>query len=351
MNAGADMSSAPPSATPDSSTPDSSTTRESPAPLIAQHCATFLHDLTHTRRLSAHTVASYGRDLQLFGEFCAQHELDDVAQIHGADIRQWISFLRRRGLQPKSIQRALSALRSFYKNLFQQGLVKHNPVTGISAPKSARRLPVTLDADQTQQLLQSTGNDEGGDWLDVRDQAIMELFYSSGLRLAELAAMNRADIDFDEGFVTVTGKGNKTRKVPLGRVAASALRTWLAQRAQLIVDGESPADDDALFISNRGRRISHRSIQLRIDRHAQQRGVPQHVHPHMLRHAFASHVLESSGDLRAVQEMLGHANLSTTQIYTHLDFQHLAKVYDSAHPRASRRHAEPSSDGDEPSTS
>jgi len=345
MNPGADMSSAPPSSTPAQSTPP-------PSP-IAQHCATFLHDLTHTRRLSAHTATSYGRDLQLFCEFCAQRKLDEVTQIHGADIRQWISFLRHRGLQPKSIQRALSALRSFYKTLFQQGLVKHNPVTGISAPKSARRLPVTLDADQTQQLLQTAGDDEGGDWLDVRDQAIMELFYSSGLRLAELAAMNRADIDFAEGFVTVTGKGNKTRKVPLGRIAADALQQWLAQRALLSTNdaANDAANDDALFISNRGRRISHRNIQMRIARHAQQRGVPQHVHPHMLRHAFASHVLESSSDLRAVQEMLGHANLSTTQIYTHLDFQHLAKVYDSAHPRASRQQPDQPNDGDEPGTS
>lgn len=303
-----------------------------PSP-IAQCCERFLHDLTHTRRLSAHTAAGYGRDLQLFGEFCAQRRIDDVTQVHGADVRQWIGYLRQHGLQPKSIQRALSALRSFYKSLFQQGVVKHNPVTGISAPKTPRRLPVALDADQTQQLLQSDGNED--DWLLLRDQAMMELFYSSGLRLAELAAMDIGDIDFGEGFVTVTGKGNKTRKVPLGSIASTALQAWLAQRALLNTDG------DALFISNRGRRISHRNIQSRLAQHALARGVPQHVHPHMLRHAFASHLLESSGDLRAVQEMLGHANLSTTQIYTHLDFQHLAKVYDKAHPRATRRRPDP----------
>jgi integrase/recombinase XerC len=313
-----------------------------PGSALAQHCESFLRDLAQTRRLSAHTVASYGRDLQLFREFCAQRALDDVHAIHGADVRLFIGFLRQRGLQPKSIQRSLSALRSFYKALFRTKVVGHNPVTGISAPKSPRRLPVTLDTDQTQKLLEA---DDSADWLHVRDQAIMELFYSSGLRLAELAAMNVADLDFDEGFVDVTGKGNKQRRVPLGRVAATALKAWLEQRAQL------SADSDALFLSNRGRRISHRSIQARLAQHALTRGLPVHVHPHMLRHAFASHVLESSGDLRAVQEMLGHASLATTQIYTHLDFQHLAKVYDSAHPRANRRRTDTAPDIDDTGSS
>jgi integrase/recombinase XerC len=300
---------------------------------IAPRCAKFLHDLEHTRRLSPHTVASYRHDLELFCEFCRAQALTDVARVHGADIRAWIRHLHQRGLKPKSIQRSLSALRSFYTALFRDGVVTGNPVTGIAAPKVPRRLPAALDADQTMQLLDgsSSGNAEGEDWLMQRDQAIMELFYSSGLRLAELAGMNIGDVDFDEGFVTVTGKGRKTRKVPLGRIASSALKTWLATRTQLA------ADDDALFVSNRGTRISHRNIQARLTQHALTRGVPQHVHPHMLRHAFATHVLESSGDLRAVQEMLGHANLSTTQIYTHLDFQHLAKVYDSTHPRAARQ--------------
>ncbi|MET0380082.1 MAG: tyrosine recombinase XerC [Spongiibacteraceae bacterium] len=322
-----------------SNAPDSTTaTRASgpaddtdrPADPIAALCEIFLHNLAQIRRLSPHTVAGYRHDLALFCEFCRTHNLDDVTRVHGADIRGWIRQLHHRGLKPKSIQRALSALRSFYKALYRDGTVTGNPATGVSAPKVARRLPVTLDADQTQQLLNSH-EATGDDWLLVRDQAIMELFYSSGLRLAELAAMNNGDIDFSEGFVTVTGKGNKTRRVPLGRIASSALQTWLQQRALL------RTDDDALFVSNRGSRISHRSIQARLAQHALTRGLPQHVHPHMLRHAFATHVLESSGDLRAVQEMLGHANLTTTQIYTHLDFQHLSKVYDSAHPRASRQ--------------
>jgi integrase/recombinase XerC len=310
----------------------------SPADPIAPHCEKFLQNLTQVRRLSPHTVAGYRHDLHLFCEFCRAQALSDVARVHGADIRGWIRQLHHRGLKPKSIQRALSALRSFYKALFRDGVVTANPVTGIAAPKVPRRLPVTLDTDQTQQLLGSVRPDNvelnehaDDDWLMQRDQAIMELFYSSGLRLAELAGMDIGDIDFVEGFVHVTGKGSKERKVPLGRAASTALKTWLAARAQL------QTDDDALFVSNRGSRISHRSIQARIAQHALARGLPQHVHPHMLRHAFATHVLESSGDLRAVQEMLGHANLSTTQIYTHLDFQHLAKVYDNAHPRAARR--------------
>jgi integrase/recombinase XerC len=310
-----------------------------PVSALARHCESFLRELADIRRLSAHTVTSYGRDLQLFREFCAQRGLDEVRSIHGADVRLFIAFLRHRGLQPKTIQRALSALRSFYKALLRTRVVEHNPVTGISAPKSPRRLPVALDTDQTKKLLDS-GDDS--DWLQVRDQAIMELFYSSGLRLAELAAMNIGDLDFEEGFVNVIGKGNKARRIPLGRVAATALRAWLAQRAQLAAEG------DALFLSNRGRRISHRAIQARLAQHALTRDLPVHVHPHMLRHAFASHVLESSGDLRAVQEMLGHASLSTTQIYTHLDFQHLAKVYDSAHPRANRRRTDTDAGNDEP---
>lgn len=304
---------------------------DAPAPLspLAIQCERFLQNLAAVRRLSPHTVNGYRRDLALFLAFCATHKLSQPDAVDGAHARAWLRDLHQRGLQPKSMQRALSALRSFYKWMFREGEIKKTPLAGISAPKAPRRLPVALDTDQAQQLLDNGSSDD--DWLAVRDQAIMELFYSSGLRLAELAAANLGDIDFGEGFVTVIGKGRKQRKVPLGRAASTALQTWIAQRAQLGIDG------DALFVSQRKTRISHRSIQARLARHALERGLPQHVHPHMLRHAFASHVLESSGDLRAVQEMLGHANLTTTQIYTHLDFQHLAKVYDRAHPRASLR--------------
>jgi integrase/recombinase XerC len=296
-----------------------------PAPLALQ-CQAFLRNALEARRLSEHTIAAYQRDLDLFCQFCAARNLHDPERVHAADVRQWVAQLRHH-LGGRSVQRALSALRSLYKYLYREHAVSHNPVAGIAAPKSPRRLPQTLDADQTKQLLDQAG--EG--FLAQRDQAMMELFYSSGLRLAELISLNVADIAFSESLVTVTGKGNRTRTVPIGRMALQALQTWLSQRAT------APTENDALFVTRQGRRISARSVQVRLAQQAVLRGLPQHLHPHMLRHSFATHLLESSSDLRAVQEMLGHANLATTQIYTHLDFQHLAKVYDAAHPRATRK--------------
>jgi len=251
----------------------------------------------------------------------------------------WIAKLRHH-LSGRSVQRALSALRTFYKHIQRTHRISHNPVVGISAPKTPRHLPKALDIDQMQQLLDNAADD----FLNARDQAMMEVLYSSGLRLAELISLDVDTIDFANGEVTVTGKGNKTRVVPIGTVALQAINQWLNFRATI------STTERALFISTRGNRISPRSVQDRISKQSLLRGVPQHVHPHMLRHSFASHMLESSGDLRAVQELLGHENLATTQIYTHLDFQHLAKVYDAAHPRAARKRkqaTEPSTDNTE----
>lgn len=283
------------------------------------------HFLAHaqSRRLSPHTIEGYRRDLLSFCRFAEERRLVNV---DAADVRQWVAHLRMRRLDTRSIQRALSALRGLFRYLNQEGICRDNPVVGIRAPRGIRRLPATIDTDQMQQFLDQP---EGDDWLALRDQAILELFYSSGLRLAELVGLDLEHIDRRSGLVTVLGKGRKTRTVPVGRVALAALSAWLAVRDQVACDGA------ALFISQRGRRISHRNVQQRIALQAQRRG-SRHIHPHLLRHSFASHVLESSSDLRAVQEMLGHANLATTQIYTHLDFQHLAKVYDIAHPRAGR---------------
>jgi integrase/recombinase XerC len=304
---------------------------------LEQLCNQFLNDLGAIRRLSPRTVASYRHDLVNFCTFCGERSIESASAVVNADVRLWVAHMRHH-LNGRSVQRALSALRSFYKYLLREQFVSHNPVTGISAPKSARRLPKTLDIDQTQQLLQSASSASGDDFLDLRDQAIMELFYSSGLRLSELIALDVDTIDFPQGQVVVAGKGNKTRIVPVGSVALRAITAWLEVRPQV-----APRDN-ALFISRRGQRISPRSVQLRLAQQSLQRGVAQHVHPHMLRHSFASHLLESSGELRSVQELLGHANLSTTQVYTHLDFQHLAKIYDAAHPRAARK-KQPATDG------
>lgn len=290
----------------------------------------FLDNAASVRRMSAHTVANYRRDLQRFLDFCEKQQLTEARQVQGFHVRQWLGQRHAAGLGGRSLQRELSALRSFYRHLIQQREADSNPVAGISAPKSGKRLPKSIDIDQIQHLLDFPGER----WIDHRDRALMELFYSSGLRLAELAALDLREVDRREALVTVTGKGNKTRQLPLGSHALGALQRWLKVRA------DAKPDCEAVFISNRGSRLSHRSIQTRIALRCREQGLPQHVHPHMLRHSFASHLLESSGDLRGVQELLGHANLSTTQIYTHLDFQHLAKVYDSAHPRANRKKTE-----------
>lgn len=293
---------------------------------LAQQIAEFLTYLRDARQLSPHTLSNYGRDLRRLSSFCDEQQLHNATSIDSAAVRRYSSDLHRRGLASASIARNLSAVRSLFSYLGRAHGLEHNPAIGVQAPKRPRRLPKTLDADQVNQLLAESGDDPTA----LRDQAMAELFYSSGLRLAELAALDLGDLDLSDGMVTVTGKGNKTRKLPVGEPARAAIRRWLAVRPQV-------AGMQALFTSNRGRRISHRNIQARLKQLGRGNALPQDVHPHMLRHSFASHMLESSGDLRAVQELLGHANISTTQVYTHLDFQHLAWVYDKAHPRARKR--------------
>lgn len=289
----------------------------------------FLDYLALQRRLSAHTVSNYRRDLQQLTEFCERDGLKSWSALKTRDLRQFSAFLHRKGLASRSIQRMLSAIRSFYQYLIRQGLAENNPAQAVQAPKAEKRLPSTLDVDQMNALLDHTQPDT---FVATRDRAIMELFYSSGLRLAELAELNMRDIDFGDQLVHVTGKGQKDRVCPVGSQAIKALQDWLEKR-----DQSGFFDQPAVFITQQGRRLGVRSIQKRLSFWGKKHGISDHVHPHRLRHAFASHMLESSGDLRAVQELLGHADISTTQIYTHVDFQHLAKVYDSAHPRAKKR--------------
>lgn len=296
---------------------------------LAHSAQQFLNYLRDVRQLSPHTLANYRRDLKSLIAFCKNLNIHAPGKIGEADIRQWAATLHRHGLAGSSIQRSLSASRSFFNFLGRVHKQRHNPATAVQAPRQSRKLPKTLDADQVNKYLSF----EGDSIVAQRDHAIAELFYSSGLRLAELVALDVEDIDRGSLLLTVTGKGNKTRTVPIGSVAMKAIDTWLAARPPPAT-GEPEA---ALFTSSRGGRISARNIQARLKLQGRKSGMHQNVHPHMLRHSFASHMLESSGDLRAVQELLGHANISTTQIYTHLDFQHLAKVYDAAHPRAKRQ--------------
>lgn len=293
-----------------------------------QEIDNFLNYLAQEKRLSEHTVVNYQRDLKQFTTFCLELELTDWTDIKASDIRRFVVFLNKQKLANKSIQRMLSTVRSFYRYLMREGLVNSNPAQSVQAPKVEKRLPATLDVDQMTALLEHTNQDG---FINSRDRAIMELFYSSGLRLAELANLNIRDIDFGDFLVFVTGKGNKGRVVPVGKQAIAAMKQWLEVREQA-----GFIEQQALFLSKQGKRLGVRSIQLRLQYWGKQHGVSDKVHPHRLRHAFASHMLEASGDLRAVQELLGHADLSTTQIYTHVDFQHLANVYDSAHPRAKK---------------
>jgi integrase/recombinase XerC len=288
--------------------------------------AAYLDELAVQRRLSRHTCEGYGRDLRRLLDFASGRPLDSLA---AADMRRAVAQLHGRGLSGRSLARALSAWRSFFRWMLRHRHLAANPCQGLRAPKAARALPAALSPDQAHALLDA----DPGDELEVRDTAMFELFYSSGLRLSELAGLDvEAGLDLQSGEVQVTGKRSKTRTVPVGQKARQALSGWLEQREALARPGEP-----ALFVSRRGTRLSVRTIQLRLDRWATKQGLGVRVHPHVLRHSFASHVLQSSGDLRAVQEMLGHANISTTQVYTHLDFQHLAKVYDAAHPRAKKK--------------
>jgi integrase/recombinase XerC len=294
---------------------------------FADHLDPFLDYLHYERRLSARTRSGYQRDLVDFLTWLGDQGIDDPRRVHSQHVRSYAAFRHRRGLAPKSLQRHLSAIRTWFRFLLREGRVNANPAEGVRAPKVERRLPHTLDVDQVARLLALPGDAT----LDHRDRAVMELFYSSGLRLSELAALDVNDVRSSDGLLQVTGKGGKTRRLPVGRMAREAIDNWLTVRGTLAGNGET-----ALFVSQRGGRLSTRAIEARLRQRAIEQGMPQHVHPHMLRHSFASHLLESSGDLRAVQDLLGHADIGTTQIYTHLDFQHLAQVYDQAHPRARR---------------
>ena len=291
----------------------------------------FIDHLGHERRLSPATVKSYQRDLEQFLSWLAENGTSAPDKINQHLVRAWVASRHRQSISGKSLQRQLSSLRTFFRYLLREGVMTHNPAEGVRAPKAKRPLPKALDADQLSHLLDR----QAADPLEKRDLAMMELFYSCGLRLAELVSLNVRDLPAENDQLEVIGKGAKTRRVPLGKMARKAIGEWLKERGRYAAE-----DEPALFVSTRGQRIHPRSVQQRIDRLARQLNALQHLHPHMLRHSFASHLLESSGDLRAVQELLGHADISTTQVYTHLDFQHLARVYDQAHPRARKKRGE-----------
>ena len=283
--------------------------------------------LRSARQLSGHSLDGYRRDLSKLLAYGERERIADWSGLQGRHIRQLIAELHRQGQSSRSLARLLSSVRGLYRYLNQEGICQHDPAAGLSAPKGERRLPKLLDTDRAMQLLDGGVED---DFIGLRDQAMLELFYSSGLRLSELVGLNLDQLDLPAGLVRVLGKGSKVRELPIGRKACEALRAWLPQRALA-----NPVDG-AVFVGQQGRRLGARAVQLRV-RQAGVRELGQHLHPHMLRHSFASHLLESSQDLRSVQELLGHADIGTTQIYTHLDFQHLAKVYDQAHPRAKRK--------------
>ena len=288
----------------------------------------FLQHLQHERRLSPRTVDNYQRDLIRAQAYYQDRKLSAWDQIDVHQVRALVAHLHRQGLHGRTIARLLSALRSLFKFLLREEQVTHNPAEGVSAPKSERPLPKVLDVDQMSRLLDIKSDDP----LSLRDRALMELMYSSGLRLSELVGLDINDLDLRDALVTVTGKGNKTRVLPVGKLALQAIHVWLKTRTSL-----ASIDETALFVSRNGTRLSARSVEARLRKWGLKQGLDAKVHPHRLRHSFASHMLESSQDLRAVQELLGHADIGTTQIYTHLDFQHLAQVYDTAHPRAKRR--------------
>lgn len=305
------------------------------------HIGKFLEHLKYERRLSPRTLENYRRDLLTIHGFCAARGIGEWRELDSHGVRALVAARHRAGLGGASIARMLSALRSFFAYLIREGLADSNPAQGVPAPKKSRPLPKVLDVDQMSALLKIDPDTD----LAVRDLAMMELMYSSGLRLAELIGLDLPDVDLVDAMLRVTGKGNKTRDLPIGRHAIKALREWLKRRANIkrphteagSESGKESNDEHALFLSNRGNRLSHRQFQERLKLWGIKQGLEGAVHPHRLRHSFASHLLESSGDLRAVQELLGHADIATTQIYTHLDYQHLAQIYDSAHPRAKKR--------------
>lgn len=293
--------------------------------VAASQTSEFLQHLQN-KRMSPQTVKGYGRDLARLSAFCDQGGIAAWQDLDAQKARAYAAGLHHQGLSAKSIQRLLSSARSFYRHLLRAGAAVQNPFAGVSAPRAPKRLPKALSVEQAGLLMELPGDAP----IVARDRAIMELFYSSGLRLSELVSLNVEDVDLADATVRVTGKGAKTRVLPVGRHAREAIGEWLALR-------DAKSDQRALFTGRAGRRISARSVQARLQYWARRQQLGRPVHPHMLRHSFASHVLESSSDLRAVQELLGHADISTTQVYTHLDFQHLAKVYDQAHPRARKK--------------
>ena len=298
----------------------------SPEPVTAQQqVEDWLGRLATERHASAHTIDAYRRDLGKLDAFMHARGLAGFAALDANAMRAFIAAHHRGGLAPKSLQRLLSSCRSLFRHLLREGVLDHDPAQGVRGPKVHRKLPEVLDVDEAGALMTV---DSGGA-LAPRDRAMLELFYSSGLRLSELCGLRWIDVDLDGGEVRVLGKGSKTRIVPVGRYAITALRALGAVEGMLA--------DTPIFRGRGDAPINPRTVQLRMNKLALLQGLPRHLHPHLLRHTFASHMLESSGDLRAVQELLGHADIATTQIYTHLDFQYLAKVYDSAHPRAKRK--------------
>lgn len=290
---------------------------------------TFLFQLQNERNYSPLTIKNYRRDLTRLLKYLQQQQLSDWSVVEEQHIRGLISQYHRRGSASASLQRLLSSSRSFFKYLLQQGIVKNNPAVLVQAPSSARKLPATLDKETMSRLLAI----EGDDAISVRDRAMLELFYSSGLRLSELTGLTIVQgQDCLQGIIKVKGKGDKERQVIVGSYAQDAIAAWLKRRPELAQEGEK-----ALFVGKQGRKIHNSVVQQRLQYWAQKQGIDMHLYPHLLRHSFASHMLEESRDLRAVQDMLGHADIATTQIYTHLDFKHLAAVYDAAHPRARRK--------------
>lgn len=294
---------------------------------LAGPLSDFIRHLASETRHSPRTCDSYQRDLLRLMLWLSQSGFNAWQRVTNHDVRRYVATLSRAGLSGRSIARHISATRRFYQFLLREQLASDNPALGIRAPKSGRRLPRVADVDQLNHLLDG----EPDDPLEIRDLCMFELMYSSGLRLAELASLDLGSVDLRGCDVRVLGKGGKERLLPVGRKAVTSIQQWLPHRKALAGDTEA-----ALFVSQRGNRLSHRSIQARLSRWGVRRGADQKLHPHLLRHSFASHMLESSGDLRAVQELLGHADIATTQVYTHLDFQHLARVYDQSHPRARR---------------
>ena len=290
----------------------------------------FLRMLRSERFYSPHTCTNYQRDLERFADFLTGRGIDDWLEVDYNVVSAFSARRFRQGLKGNTIQRELSSIRGFYNHLIRQRKAQRNPARDVKAPKVDKKLPVTADSEQLDRLLRQQ---PGDDPLRIRDLAMFELMYSCGLRLAELVSLDTDTIDLRQRHMAVTGKGSKTRHLPIGRKAVQVVERWLEARAELARD----ADEKALFTSRNGRRLSHRSVQKRLQQLAREQQLDGHITPHVLRHSFATHLLESSADLRAVQELLGHADIGTTQIYTHLDFQHLAQVYDQAHPRAKKR--------------